>query len=78
MKCIMSKSGKTIERVKDEIARQKVSTGAWSYTSKESWKKATRKEDTVVETGNAGKSDETDTMVEAKVHGLKAKERRQK
>ena len=73
MKCIMSKSGKTIERVKDETARQKVSTGNWSYVAKEVWKKATRKEETVVD---AGKVDETETVVEQKVHGLKAKDRR--
>ena len=73
MKCIMSKSGKTIDRVKDDVARQKVSTGAWSYTSKESWKNATRK----VEVVDAGSVDETSTVVvDEKVHGLKAKDRR--
>ena len=73
MKCIMSKSGKTIDRVKDDVARQKVSTGAWSYTSKESWKKSTRK----VEVVDAGSVDETSTdSVDEKVHGLKAKDRR--
>ena len=73
MKCIMSKSGKTIDRVKDDVARQKVSTGAWSYTSKESWKKSTRK----VEVVDSGIVDETSTeSVDVKVHGLKAKDRR--
>ena len=72
MKCIMSKSGKTIDRVKDDVARQKVSTGAWSYTSKENWKNATRK----VEVVDAGIVDETTTDVVAKVHGLKAKDRK--
>lgn len=72
MKCIISKSGKTIDRVKDEVARQKVSTGAWSYTSKENWKKTSRK----VEVVDAGTVDETTTDVVDKVHGLKAKERK--
>ncbi len=71
MKCIMSKSGKTIDRVKDDVARQKVSTGAWSYTSKENWKKTVRK----VEVVDAGIVDETDSSIE-KVHGLKAKDRK--
>lgn len=71
MKCIMSKSGKTIDRVKDDVARQKVSTGAWSYTSKENWKKTSRK----VEVVDAGIVDETDSSTE-KVHGLKAKDRK--
>jgi hypothetical protein len=71
MKCIVSKSGKTIDRVKDDVARQKVSTGAWSYTSKESWKKATRK----VAVVDAGIIDETDSSSE-KIHGLKSKERK--
>jgi len=75
MKCIISKSGKTIERVKDEVARQKVLTGTWSYTSKESWKKATRKVE-AVDVSDAGTADDTDTDIPAKIHGLKAKDRK--
>jgi len=71
MKCIISKSGKTIERVSEELARKKVLTGAWNYISKELWKKSIRK---MPEENSI--SDETDTQIETKVHGLKAKERK--
>lgn len=71
MKCIKSKSGKTIERVKDEVASAKVKTGMWNYCPKSEWKKATRKNITE----NVGKDESTDDD-ESKTHGLKAKERK--
>ena len=75
MKCIKSKSGKTIDRVKDEVARNKVATGSWDYCPKSEWK-ATRKptQEVVVgvDEGIAG----GDITVETKVHGLKAKDRK--
>ena len=72
MKCIVSKSGKTIDRVKDEVAHAKVATGKWSYTNKEAWKKLVRKSQKVEEVSvDNDKADE-------KVHGLKAKDRKNK
>ena len=70
MKCIVSKSGKTIERVKDEVARTKVETGNWNYTSKSDWKQRVRNKSTMVTPIT-----DVDT-VDEKVHGLKAKDRR--
>ena len=43
MKCIKSKSGKTIDRVKDGIAKDKVDSGSWTYCSKSEWKAMHRK-----------------------------------
>ena len=42
VKCIISDSGKTIERVKNEIAREKVKTTKWSYLAKSIWKEQVR------------------------------------
>lgn len=68
MKCIISKSGKTIERVKNEVAHQKVNSGNWNYCSKEVWKQRIRNKSTM-EVEVAEESAE-------KVHGLKAKDRK--
>lgn len=70
MKCIMSKSGKTIERVKDEVAHQKVKSGNWSYCNKELWKQRIRNKSTMEV------SQDTEVVTEEKIHGLKAKERK--
>ena len=70
MKCI--KNGSKIKRVDDKTAQLWVNTKGWSYTSKEEWKKDSRKnkvEDVV------GTVDTTETVAE-KVHGLKAKDRK--
>jgi len=75
MKCIKSKSGKTIERVKDEVAMKKVDSGKWDYCSKSEWK-ATRKSKNDVVMGVDMGSPDGDTSVVAKVHGLKAKDRK--
>ncbi len=70
MKCIKSSSGKTIERVKDDVAVKKVATGNWSYTSKADWKQRVRNKSTMeVKT-------EEPVEGETKVHGLKAKDRK--
>ena len=69
MKCIVSQSGKTIERVKDDVAKTKVDSGKWSYTSKADWKQRVRNKSTMEVS--------TDTEVkDEKVHGLKAKDRK--
>ena len=69
MKCIVSKSGKTIERVKDDVAKTKVDSGKWSYTSKADWKQRVRNKSTMEVSTDADQVDD-------KVHGLKAKDRR--
>ena len=73
MKCIESKSGKTVDRVKDDVAATKVATGKWNYYPKEKWKQRVRSKSTSeVETKDAA-------VAEApKEHGLKAKDRRKK
>ncbi len=68
MKCI--KSGDKIDRVKDEVARDKVATGKWAYTSKKDWKQRVRNKSTMEVSTDAPVEDEE------KVHGLKAKDRR--
>lgn len=67
MKCIISKSKETIDRVKNEVADKKVSSGNWNYCPKELWKQRVRNKSTmaVVESSN-----------DEKVHGLKAKDRK--
>ena len=65
MKCI--KNGSTIKRVDDKTASARVADG-WKYTSKEEWKKATRKETPKVEVVADDKTE--------KAHGLKAKDRK--
>ena len=69
MKCIISESGKTIDRVKDEVAQEKVAMGSWKYCSKEQWKKSVRSEVKVEKKTDDNKEDK-------KAHGLKAKERK--
>lgn len=68
MKCIVSQSGKTIERVKDDVAKTKVDSGKWNYTNKADWKQRVRNKSTAEVS--------TDTEVVEKVHGLKAKDRK--
>ena len=75
MKCIKSKSGKTIERVRDEVAKTKVATGTWDYCPKSEWK-ATRKPKNEDISGADMGSPDGDKSVVAKVHGLKAKDRK--
>jgi len=75
MKCIKSKSGKTIERVKDDVAMKKVDSGNWSYCPKSEWK-ATRKSKTDVVIDVDMGSPDGDVSVVTKVHGLKAKDRK--
>ena len=70
MKCIISKSGKTIDRVKDEVASKKVNTGNWAYCAKELWKQRVRNKSTM-EVEEVSPETETE-----KVHGLKAKDRK--
>jgi len=75
MKCIKSKSGKTIERVKDEVAKTKVNSGAWSYCSKSEWK-ATRKSKMVVGMDMGSPDGDFSMVTVSKVHCLKAKDRK--
>ena len=70
MKCIISKSGKTIERVKEDVASKKVASGKWNYCSKEKWKESVRPK--VDEKAEA----KTVTKKKEKAHGLKAKDRK--
>ena len=71
MKCIESVYGKTIDRVKDDVARTKVATGKWSFCSKTKWKQLVRK----IEVSDVEVVESTDAS-DVKTHGLKAKDRK--
>ena len=71
MKCI--KNGSKIKRVDDKTAQTMVVSSGWTYTSKDEWKKATRKTVTVNVDDESMKIAEE---VPTKEHGLKAKERK--
>jgi len=42
MKCVQNKSTKTIERVPDGVALNRVTSGSWNYVAKELWKRDVR------------------------------------
>lgn len=71
MKCIKNVSTGKIDRVDDKTASAKVDSGKFTYSSKEEWKKSTRKK--VVETEEV-KSFEGKAL--EVIHGQKAKDRR--
>jgi len=67
---MFSKSGKTIERVKEDVASEKVASGNWNYCSKEKWKESVRPK---VDEAKAEAKTETK---KDKTRGLNAKDRK--